>query len=98
MFEAPSDSHRHLGLVAHILRRSEEMERAIVFFQAREEHDARAAGNVSLITSAGRTVRTRRGLALPVDELAANRIIAVASGWREPTAGFIECEDQDVTL
>src|SRR5690348_13870296 len=51
---------------------------------------------MALISPSGRTVCARSGLALPMNKLAADRIIPISRGRRESAAGLVKCEDQKI--
>lgn len=92
MLQLPSDCHGFLANVAAIDSGSEKPEGPFVSSEAGEEHDRSSVSLVVPIAAARGAVRSCRRLALPVDECAAHRVVAVACRGREPPAALVECE------
>ena len=82
----------------HVRRGAEEVEGSFVRVQAREEEDGRALGGVVLVALARFAVGAGDGLALPVHEVAGDRVVAVAGGRGEVAAGLVEREGEEVRL
>jgi hypothetical protein len=82
--------------VLHVRCGTEEVERAVVTPKACEEQDARAEGGVLPVTQAGVAVGARDRLTLPVDEIATDRVVAVAGGGGELAGGLVEGEGEEV--
>lgn len=76
--QAPGDRHGELAVMLDVRRGSKKVERAFVAALPREEHDAGPSLRVALITLTGLTGRSGHRLALPVDEIAADRVVTVA--------------------
>src|SRR3546814_4016181 len=51
---------------------------------------------VLLVAPAGWTVRTSTGLAFPMDQLAADRIVPISGGGRKMSAGLVEGKRQQI--
>lgn len=69
---------------------------AVVGAQAREQQHVRAHCFVVLVALARAARRARHRLALPVHQLSADRVVAVARGRREVAAGLVEREGQQI--
>lgn len=75
--QPPRDCHRALRLMLHIRRRAQEVERPLIRPQAREQHHAAPELLVLAIPPPRLALRLRRRLALPVDQLPADGVVAV---------------------
>src|SRR5690554_2504922 len=94
MVQLPGDRHRALRLVTDVRGRPEEMERAVVCAEPREKQDVASTARVFLISPSCRAVLPGNRLALPMNEFAADGIVAVPGRGREPIAGLVERECQ----
>ena len=92
VFEFPRDRHRSLADVAAIGSRAEEPKGAVVSVEAGEQHDAASVALLVPVAQAGRSIGACGRLALPVDEVAADRVVAIASRRREAAAALVERE------
>lgn len=72
------------------------MKRPLVRVQPREQQDMAASRHVLLIPPTRLAVRPRDRLTLPVDELAADGVVAVAGRRGERAAGLVQRERQQV--
>ena len=78
MRELPHERDGAVVLVADVPSRPETPERALVGSQSREQDDVRALREVIDVALARLTRHSGGGLALPVDQLTADRVVAVA--------------------
>ena len=94
--QLPGHGHGRLGCVFHVRGRAEKPECAIICSQATKEHHRTAHLLVILIPSAGLAVLPGHGLALPMDERPADRVVAISRLWRKLAAGLIKRERKQV--
>ena len=98
VLELPHERDRAVALVAHVRRRAEAPERAVGRAQPGEQHDVRPVLALPDVPLARRAVGGGRGLALPVDQLGADRVVAVARRRREAADALVEREREQVGL
>src|SRR6266699_3378039 len=79
-------------------RGPEAPERSIRRAQSSKEHNVRALLSLADVAAAGAAVECGRRLTLPVDQLRADRVVAVSGGWRERAGGLVEREGEEVAL
>src|SRR5262249_37090775 len=96
--ELPNERDRAVALVTHIGGRAKAPERSIGGAQSGEEHDVRPAFALPDVPLTHHAGGGSRGLALPMDQLRADRVVAVAGRRREATDALIERESKDVRL
>src|SRR5262249_3809492 len=96
ILEPPREGDRSLALVRHIRRRSEAPKRSISCAEAGEEHNVRTVDCLVDVAPACVTRLRGLGLALPMDELGTDRIVAVPSCGRERTRRFVERECEQI--
>src|SRR3954463_6331819 len=82
----------------HVLRWPKTPERSVVGTEASEQHHLRASLLVLEIPSPRLASQRCTGLALPVNELGTNGVIAIPSCRREGARRLVEREREDVRL
>ena len=75
---------------------TEEPEGTIVGTESAEQQDRAAIPLVMPVAQTGRAVRSRGGLALPVNEASTDRVVAVPGGRREAAAALVEREREQL--
>ena len=98
VMKSPGDCDRTLALVRDVGRRAEAPERSIRRTESREEHHVRFLFGLADVAPSCVAVERCRGLALPVDELGADCVVAIPGGGRERAGGLVEREREQVTL
>lgn len=98
MPEAPGDRHWLLGLVLDISGGAQKPEGTIVRSEASKQHNGRTKGNVRLVASSRLTIGAGDALALPVDQVAADRIVPIARRRRKLPICFVQREGKKVGL
>ena len=83
LIQPPRDRHRQLAFVAHVPRRAKEVERALVGLFAGEQQNARTLRGMALVAQARLACGARGGLALPVNQVTADRVVLVHRRGRE---------------
>src|SRR5690606_14982948 len=93
--EFPCDGHGAFADVAAVGGGAEEPEGSVVGAEAGEQQDGAAVALVVSVAEAGGAVGSGDGLALPVDECAADGVVAVPGGGGEATAALVEREREE---
>ena len=83
MTEPPRNCHRQLTDMAYVGPRAEEHKRSLVDAKTRKEENVISRCHVMLKPPARRTICPGSGLAFPVNQLAIDRVVAIARRWRE---------------
>ena len=96
--QLPGDRHRPFTDVAAVGGRTEEPERPLVGAEPGEEQDGATVALVVAIPHAGGAVGASGRLALPVDQRAADRVVAVPRRRREPAGGLVEGEREQLGI
>lgn len=78
--QSPRHGHREFAFVAHVVRGAEKPERAVVASKSRKKLNRGVPLSMVLVAQAGFAVGSCYGLAFPVDQVAANGVVAVARG------------------
>src|SRR6185436_1009499 len=98
MRQSPGHGHRELALVADVCSWTEKIEGPLVAALSREQHHARASRGVELVPLSGLAVGTCNGLVLPVNEVPADRVVAIAGGRREVSTRLVQREREKIRL
>lgn len=77
MTQPPRYCHWPLADVAYVLRRAEEHKGSLLNAKTRKEENMAPLGHVKPISSTCGTIGSCGGLALPVNQLAVDRVIAI---------------------
>src|SRR3546814_18534772 len=79
-------------------RRTQQPDGPVISGEARQRLRCAPAPVVLLVAPAGWTVRTSTGLAFPMDQLAADRIVPISGGGRKMSAGLVEGKRQQIYI
>src|SRR4029077_12912700 len=82
--------------MAYVRRWAEKPERAVVSSSSGEQQDGVAHRGVIAVAAPSGAVRSRPGLAFPVDQVAADGVVAVAGRRRKVATGLVECECEQI--
>src|SRR5574337_77013 len=94
--QSPLDRHRPLPLMRHIVRRTEQPERAVILGETSEQERMAGLPIVVAIPQPGIAVLACGGLAFPMNELAIDGVITVTGGRRKLTVGLVEGKGQQI--